>query len=163
MNLEFSVKETVIRHSGVIDEIQYEFEEITTENVSFGITTKKEKRSRTYDLHITRTRYNQLTQHIPNALSFDDFILVLRPFMMGFYHHNELERAFQILDRNSSGSIDTNELAKFVPIINEYATINTLKNHIRKLNVNIDGHLNYNEFRSLILRGIGRELLCTHA
>ncbi|CAF0973249.1 unnamed protein product [Rotaria sordida] len=162
MNLEFTVTETIVRHSGKINEIHYEFEEFTIENVSIGITKKKEKRGRIYDANITRKQYNQLTRDIHNPLSFDDFILVLRPFMMGFYQNDELKQAFKILDKNHSNSIDIHDLVNFLPIINEYTAINTLQDDIRKSNFNLDGHLTYDQFRSLILKGIGREMICTN-
>ncbi|CAF4773957.1 unnamed protein product, partial [Rotaria sp. Silwood1] len=146
MNLEFTVTETIIRDSGAISEIQYEFEEFTYETVSVGMTSKREKRSRVYDATIKRQDYNILTRHHHNALSFDDFILILRPFMLGYYQNTQLEILFQILDKNQSGSIDIDNLAGFLPIINEYATMDTLKNYIRKCDFNTDGHLTYDEF-----------------
>ncbi|CAF2619655.1 unnamed protein product [Rotaria sp. Silwood2] len=162
MNLEFTVTESITRYSGIINEIQYEFEEFTIEKSSLGMTNKREKRSRIYNATIKRKDYNILTRYIPDALSFNDFILVLRPFVMGYYQNDDLIKAFQILDKNHSGSIDIDDLANFLPIINEYATIDTLKNYIRKSDFNFNGSLNYDEFRSLILRGIGREMICIH-
>ncbi|CAF1106541.1 unnamed protein product [Rotaria magnacalcarata] len=159
MNLEFTVTEAIVHNLGVINEIRYEF---TVEYVSVGITNKKEKRSRTYDTNITREQYNKLAEQYHYGLSFDNFIVVLRPFMMGFYQTNELEQAFRILDKSNSGSIDIDNLANFLPIINEYATSDTLKNYIKKSDFNHDGNLTYDEFRSLILRGIGREMICTN-
>ncbi|CAF3202260.1 unnamed protein product [Rotaria socialis] len=162
MNLEFTVTEAIVHSLGVINEIRYEFEEFTVEYVSAGITNKKEKRSRTYDTNITRKEYNKLAEQYHYGLSFDNFIVVLRPFMMGFYQNDELEQAFRILDKNNSDSIDVDDLANFLPIINEYATSDTLKNYIKKSDFNFDENLSYDEFRSLILKGIGRDMICTH-
>ncbi|UJR14411.1 hypothetical protein I4U23_001408 [Adineta vaga] len=162
MNLEFTVTETVTRHFGQINEIDYEFEEVTVENVSLGLTSKKERRMRTYNANIQRDQYNRLITHTTNALSFDDFILVLRPFIMGFYDQFELEQAFAILDEDNSGSIHIDELSGFLTIINQYVTSIALQNYIRKVDINADGNLNYDEFRSLILKGIGRDIICNH-
>ncbi|CAF3992889.1 unnamed protein product [Rotaria sp. Silwood2] len=118
MNLEFTATETITRNNGQINQILYQFEEFTVENVS-------------------------LAKLIPDALSFDNFVLVLHPFIMGYYQHDELKQAFQVLDRDCSGSIHIDELARFLPIINEYATSDTLKNYIRKVNINTDENLNY--------------------
>lgn len=162
MNFEFSITETVTEYAGKIDEIQYEFEEVTIDFLSNGITNKKERRSRLYNTMITRKQYNNLAKQSYYTLSFDDFLVVLRPFMMGFYHCDELKKAFQILDKNHSNSVDIRDLAKFLPIINVHTTLETLKSYFKKLDFNHDGKFTYDEFRSLILQGIGREIICTH-
>jgi Ca2+-binding EF-hand superfamily protein len=162
MDLEFTVTETITRQNGRVNEINYEFEEITVENVSMGITSKQERRSRIYNANITREQYNNIAQKVPNALSFDDFINVLRPFIMGHYDRSELEQAFDILDKDRSGYIHIDELGVFLPIINEYATSDALRNYIRKVDMNADGNLSYEEFQSLILKGIGRDIICNH-
>jgi Ca2+-binding EF-hand superfamily protein len=162
MELEYSVTETVKSQHGHVLEIHYQIEEVTVESVSRGITTKKERRSRTYDANITRQQYDRLAKQLRDALSFDNFVNVIRPFIMGHYSKSELERAFAILDKDNSGNIHVDEICVFLPIINESATNEALKSHIRKVDEDFDGQLNYNEFRSMILRGIGRDIICNH-
>ncbi|CAF0919072.1 unnamed protein product [Adineta steineri] len=162
MDLEFSVTETITRNNNFINQIHYQFEEFSFENTSNGITNKKERRSRIYDTIITRKQYNILTRNTRNALLFDNFIIVLRPFIMGYYQDDELTRAFRVLDKDHSGSVNVEELANFLPIINEFATTEALTNYIKKVDINTDGTLNYDEFRSLILKGIGRDIICNH-
>ena len=163
MNLEFTVTETITRSNGQIEEINYKFDEVTTESLSLGLTNRKETRNREYSANITREQYNHLIPQKFHALPFDDFVYVLRPFMMGFYDQFELERAFSILDRDGSGSIQPDELSIFLPIINQSATGDTLKNYLRKVNINDDSPLNFGAFQSLILKGIGRDILCNQA
>jgi Ca2+-binding EF-hand superfamily protein len=162
MDLEYSVTETVTRQNGHVLEIHYEIEEVTVESVSRGITTKQEKRSRTYDAIITRQQYDRLAKQLRDALSFDNFVVVIRPFIMGHYGKSELEKAFAILDKDHSGTIHVDELSVFLPIINESATNEALKSHIRKVDADFDGNMNYDEFRAIILRGIGRDIICNH-
>ncbi|CAF0830318.1 unnamed protein product [Adineta steineri] len=162
MDLEFSVTETITRNNNFINQIHYQFEEFSFENTSNGITNKKERRSRIYDTIITRKQYNILTRNTRNTLLFDNFIIVLRPFIMGYYQDDELTRAFRVLDKDHSGSVNVEELANFLPIINEFATTEALTNYIKKVDINTDGTLNYDEFRSLILKGIGRDIICNH-
>jgi Ca2+-binding EF-hand superfamily protein len=162
MDLEFSVTETITRNYGNINQIHYQFEEFSFEITSNGITNKKERRSRIYDTNITRQQYNFLATDIRNALSFDYFLLVLRPFVMGFYQNDQLKRAFSILDKNHSGTINIDQLARFLPIINEYATTDVLINYIKRADIDTDGNLNYDQFRTLILKGIGRDIICNH-
>lgn len=160
MDLEYSVTETVTTLSGQVLEIIYEIEEVTIEVIQMGITSKQERRSRMYNAKIERKQYNALTQRLRNTLNFDDFVNVLRPFIMGHYGNRELEQAFAVLDKDHSGSIALDELAALLPIINPNATSDTLKNYMRKVNLNTDGSLNYDQFRALILKGIGRDIIC---
>ena len=167
MDLEYTVTETVHRnHSGQVTQIDYSFDEtivIETPSSSTSITRQnKEKRNRTYDVTITYDQYQNLARQLPSALSFDAFVNVLRPFIMGYYTDNELERAFYTLDRDRSGSIHLKELGSFLPILNEGINDEALHNYVRKVDDNFDGNLNYDEFRSLVLRGIGRDIICNH-
>jgi Ca2+-binding EF-hand superfamily protein len=169
MDLEYSITENVHRNgAGQIVEIEYQFEEtvvveIASSNTSTTITRQnKEKRNRTYDTRVTREQYQNLTHQLSNPLSFEEFVIVLRPFIMGFYTSDELERAFQTLDRDHSGSIHINELSSFLPLLNDTIDINALRNYVGKVDENFDGNMNYDEFRSLVLRGIGRDIICNH-
>jgi Ca2+-binding EF-hand superfamily protein len=111
---------------------------------------------------ITYDQYQTLASQLPNALSFDAFVNVLRPFIMGYYVDGELERAFNTLDRDLSGSIHLNELSSFLPILNEAINTEILLSYVQKVDENFDGNMNYDEFRSLVLRGIGRDIICNH-
>lgn len=166
MELEYSVTENLHRNrAGQIVQIEYQFEEtVIVESKSSGILTRqsKEKRNRSYDTIITREQYENLTQRHSNPLAFETFILVLRPFIMGFYTSNELERAFDALDRDHSGTIHINELNTFLPLLNETIDSNALRSYVEKVDENFDGNMNYDEFRSLVLRGIGRDIICNH-
>jgi len=169
MDLEYTVTENVHRNrGGQVVQIDYQFEETTTvETASSASSTgivrqNKEKRNRTYDATITREQYQNLARRLANPLSFDAFINVLRPFIMGFYASDELERAFSTLDRDRSGSIHIDELSSFLPIINDTINSDALRDYIRKVDENFDENMSYEEFRSLVLRGIGRDIICNH-
>lgn len=166
-DLEYTVTETVHRNgAGQIVKIDYEFDETITIEAS-GTTTgmarqNKEKRNRSYEATIAREQYETLARQLSNALSFDAFVDVLRPFIMGHYTNDELERAFKTLDNDRSGSIHLDEFSSFLPILNEQVTNEALTDYVRKVDENFDGNLNYDEFRSLVLRGIGRDIICNH-
>lgn len=166
MELEYSVTENVRRNrSGQIVQIDYQFEEtVVVESQSSGTLTRssKERRSRTYDTIVTREQYDKLIRRLSNPLSFETFVLVLRPFIMGFYTSDELERAFQALDRDHSGTIHINELNTFLPLLNDTIDSNALRTYVQKVDENFDGNMNYEEFRALVLRGIGRDIICNH-
>jgi Ca2+-binding EF-hand superfamily protein len=168
-DIEYTVTETVYRNrSGQIIRIDYSFDEtLVTEAPSSSSSSSitrhnKEKRNRTYDVQITREQYQTIERQQSNALSFDSFVSVLRPFIMGYYVDTELEKAFQELDRDRSGTIHLNEFNSFLPILNETIDDNALKDYVRKVDDNFDGTMNYDEFRSLVLRGIGRDIICNH-
>lgn len=158
--MEYTIIETTTFQNGQINEINYEIEESIKENVLFGITRRSERRTRVYSTTITRAQYNRLSRQQSDALSFDDFVFVLRPFMMGFYQDSELEMAFSILDKDGSGLVNVDELSIFLPIINEHATGETLKKFIEKIDLDANNNMDFDEFRSLILKGIGRDILC---
>lgn len=168
MDLEYSVTESIHRNrAGQVTQIDYLFEEIivieTPSSSSTGITRQnKEKRNRTYDVSIQREQYQTLARSLANTLTFDAFVDVLRPFIMGYYTSNELERAFYTLDQDRSGTIHLDELSSFLPILNETITSTGLRDYVRKVDENFDGRMNYDEFRSLVLRGIGRDIICNH-
>ena len=170
MDLEYSVTENVHRNrAGQVVQIDYVFEEtFVTETPSAaagstGITRQnREKRNRSYDVVIKREQYQTLAKQLSNSLGFDEFVEVLRPFIMGYYNSNELHRAFETLDRDRSGAIHVDELSSFLPILNESVTGNALRDYVRKVDENFDGRMNYDEFRELVLRGIGRDIICNH-
>lgn len=169
MDLEYTITETVhLNKSGEIIKIDYEFDETivlesSTEATSGSIGRQnREKRNRTYDVTISREQYQELTRQLSNGLLFDAFVNVLRPFIMGYYDQDELERAFSALDHDHSGSIHVKELSSFLPILNETVNSEALDTYVRKVDENFDGHLSYDEFRSLVLRGIGRDIVCNH-
>ena len=168
MDLEYSVTESVHRNrAGQVTQIDYLFEETvvieTPSSSSSGITRQnREKRNRTYDVSIQREQYQTLARSLANTLTFDAFLDVLRPFIMGYYTNNELERAFYTLDQDRSGTIHLDELSSFLPILNETITSTGLRGYVLKVDENFDGRMNYDEFRSLVLRGIGRDIICNH-
>ncbi|CAF3333390.1 unnamed protein product [Rotaria socialis] len=166
MDLEYTVTEIVSRDGrGQVVQLDYQFEETTTVETtsSAGMARQnREKRSRSYDATITRDQYKNFSSRQKNALSFDSFVIVLRPFILGFYAGEELERAFNILDRDHSGKIHVNELGSFLPILNESIDDVALLNYIRKIDQDTDENMNFDEFRALVLRGIGRDIICNH-
>jgi len=169
MDLEYTITENLHRNrNGQVMQIAYEFEEtfvVQAEQTSLGSGIRRqnrEKRNRTYDTAVTRDQYQEVARHFKNPLSFDEFVTVLRPFIMGFYAADELEKAFYTLDRDHSGSIHLDELGSFLPLLNDTIDTKALYEYVRKVDSNFDGNLNYFEFRSLVLRGIGRDIICNH-
>ena len=169
MDLEYTVTEIIHRNrSGQIIQIDYLFDETITIDASNNLTStgitrqNREKRNRVYNVSIHRHQYQSLDRQYTNGLDFESFVGVLRPFIMGHYTSDELERAFGILDRDRSGSIHLDELSAFLPILNESIQRNTLKDYVQKVDENFDDRLTYEEFRALVLRGIGRDIICNH-
>jgi Ca2+-binding EF-hand superfamily protein len=171
MDLEFTITENLhLNRNGQIMQIAYEFEEIyivqadqTSSEAGAGIIRhNREKRNRLFDTTVTREQYQDLARRLKNPLSFDDFVTVLRPFIMGFYAADDLEKAFKTLDRDNSGSIPLTELGSFLPLLNDTIDNKALYEYVRKVDTDFNGKLNYFEFRSLVLRGIGRDIICNH-
>ena len=165
MDIEYTITEVVYRDSsGQVTQVDYQFDEtIVTETTGSSSSLARqntEKRNRTYDIRVNREQYPELASQLSNVLSFDSFIDVLRPFIMGYYADDELERAFKTLDRDQSGNIHFDELSSFLPIINEAVDSDALLQYVQKIDDNFDGRISYDEFRSLVLRGIGRDIVC---
>jgi Ca2+-binding EF-hand superfamily protein len=95
-----------------------------------------------------------------NELSFEDFVRVLRPIMMGTYVDDELREAFYLLDKNQSNTIDIDELIDFLSIIYSEVTKEILLHYLGKNDINKNQKLNFDEFTDVILRGIGRDIVC---
>ena len=65
MDLEYTVTETVTTLDGSVIEINYDFDEVTTESVKRGISTKQERRNRSYSANVTRQQYDSLVRRTP--------------------------------------------------------------------------------------------------
>ncbi|CAM4793693.1 unnamed protein product [Rotaria magnacalcarata] len=109
---------------------------------------------------VTREAYDQLAASAGRkTLKFDDFIKVLRPFMMGRLAADDIPEAFVILDSDRSGKIALKELAAFIPIIIPGGTEAMLMQHMKKIDGNYDEQLDSTEFTNFIMRGIGRDIV----
>jgi hypothetical protein len=160
MDLEFNITETITRSYGKINKIDYQFGEVSVKYLSVGMGNLTERHSQISDISIERKQYNQLAKRTPNSLSFDQFITVLRPFMMGYYQHDQLEQAFQVLDEDQLGIIHIKQFLTFFTIIDGCITTDTIKEYIQKFDINNKNeYLNYDQFRTFVLKGIGRDII----
>ena len=147
-HINIRADETLRRCDDKIVEVIYTYTE--TQN---GLTLK------TYNISVARENYEQF--QIPvgkQKLSYDRFIKVLRPFMLGKYAADDIPEAFRILDADNSGAIDISELAAYLPVIVPGATPHLLLHHVGKVDSNSDSKLNLEEFTDLINKGIGRDI-----
>jgi Ca2+-binding EF-hand superfamily protein len=162
-DLKYTVSETVYRRYGQIIEIVYEYDEVREEQVFDYMQTTQESRSRTYQASISRTDYEQLAnkvQYQRHVVPFDTFVCIIRPFMMGTYTNEELREAFRLLDSDASNTIDLNELSAFLSVLHPNMSKEILSNYINKVAKNGNQCINFDEFSQMILRGIGRDIVC---
>jgi Ca2+-binding EF-hand superfamily protein len=162
-DLYYTVSETIHRRYGRIMEIVYEYTETRQEQIEENMQTKQEKRARNYQASIKRDEYNRLANKVEyqrDVLPFDTFVIVLRPFMMGTYAPEEIREAFRLLDKNSSNTIDLDELSAFLPVIHPNMTKETLLNYIDKVSHDSDQQINFDQFRQMVLKGIARDIVC---
>jgi hypothetical protein len=145
---DVQVNETVRRNGNRIDEAEYIYYEICGNG-----------EQRKYHMAVNRSDYERLAATIQRpTLSFDSFVKVLRPFMMGHHAAEDIPEAFRLLDFDHSGTIDIGELAAFMPVIVPDGNPYMLLHHIQKVDKNYDYKLNLAEFTALINRGIGRKI-----
>jgi hypothetical protein len=163
MHLLYSVTESIYRQYGQIIKLVYEYEE-NQEQFELDLLTQKQDH-RHYRAIIKRDEYERIIQSNmsdKDSISFDDFVRILRPIMMGTYVGDELREAFYLLDKDQSNTIDIDELADFLSIIHSEVTKDILLHYVGKIDINTDQKLNFDEFTDMILRGIGRDIVCGH-
>jgi Ca2+-binding EF-hand superfamily protein len=166
-NLSYSVTESIYRRYGRIIKLVYDYEE-SQEQTELNLLTQKQDHTRQYRHYqatIKRDEYERMIETYmfdKDKLPFDSFVCILRPIMMGTYVGNELEEAFNLLDKDQSGTIDIDELADFLPVIHSDVTKKTLLHYVGKVDINSDQKLNFDEFTDMVLRGIGRDIVCGH-
>ena len=81
---------------------------------------------------------------------------------MGSYKEHELDIAFDLLDRNQSNTIDLDELVSFLIIISPDITKDMLLRYINQEEITENQRLNFNQFNDLVLRGLGKDIVCGH-
>jgi hypothetical protein len=146
-----TVHECVHRHGGQVSRVEYSYD---LEHTNVGAAASSR-------ISVTRDDYQRLAAKTPQmALSFDQFLIVLRAFMMGKHAVDDIREAFRLLDTNHTNRINISELAAFMPLIN--VSPGVLLDHVRKVDQDGDYKLNLDEFTNFIKKGIGRELVFGH-
>lgn len=165
--LSYSVTESIYRRFGRIIKLVYDYEE-NQQQFELDLLTQKQDhipQYRHYRATIKRDEYERIIQPYmsdKDKLSFDNFVRIFRPIMMGTYVGDELREAFYLLDKDQSNTIDIVELADFLTIIHPEVTKEVLLHYVGKVDINTYQKLNFDEFTDLILRGIGRDIVCGH-
>ncbi|CAF0972714.1 unnamed protein product [Rotaria sp. Silwood1] len=162
-DLQFTVRETIYRQHGRIVEIDYQYDEIKTEQVEENMQVRQEKLEKHYQATIKRDEYERIANTCQrDVLSFDKFIQIIQPFMMGTYTTDEILEAFRLLDKNYSKTIDLDELSAFIPVIHPNMTKETVLSYIMKVTQYGKQEINFNEFIQMVLQGVGRDIVCGH-
>lgn len=142
------VEELIHQKGGQITEVEYLYKELYSNG-----------EERRYRILVKRTDYRRVAATITKpTLPFDQFVKVLKPFMIGSQAADNILEAFRLLDTDCSGTIDIGELAAFLPVIVPDANPYMLLHHIQKVDQNNDYKLNLTEFTALINQGIGRDI-----
>jgi Ca2+-binding EF-hand superfamily protein len=166
-HVSYSVTESIYRRYGRIVKLVYDYEE-NQEQFELDLLPQKQDhipQYRHYRATIKRDEYERRIQTYmsdKDNLSFDNFVRILRPIMMGTYVGNELQEAFYLLDKDQSNTIDIDELTDFLSIIHSEITKEILLHYVGKIDIHTDQKLNFDEFTDMILRGIGRDIVCGH-
>ncbi|CAF2504068.1 unnamed protein product [Rotaria sp. Silwood2] len=70
-----------------------------------------------------------------DALTFADFVRILRPIMMETYVGNNLREVFNLLDKDQSGGIDINESYDVLSISRSNFTKETLLHYVGNVGI----------------------------
>ncbi|CAF1085170.1 unnamed protein product [Didymodactylos carnosus] len=101
--------------------------------------------TRVFRVSVIREKYGELVQMAKmQSLAFSNFLLVLRPFIIGTYLSDEIGQGFELLDTDKSDTIDVEELTAFLPVINPYLTAVMLLRYFSHIDENFDYKLNLN-------------------
>ncbi|CAF0869098.1 unnamed protein product [Rotaria sp. Silwood1] len=125
--INIQVDEIIHQDGGQVAEAEYLYKE-----------TRGNGEERNYHLSVKRRDYERLAASIQKpTLPFDQFVKVLKPFMIGPHAADDIPEAFRLLDVDHSGTIDIGELAAFMPVIVPDANPYMLLHHIQKVDQNI--------------------------
>lgn len=163
MDTQYTIKETILKHNDSVQRIEYRLQETVDESAANETSSKSEQRILNYKTSFNREQYQRVIENSTTlrSLTFDQFVKILRPLIVGFYSLGELYQAFKLLDRSRTGAIRIEELDAFIQLINPNVKPYLLNEFIQRIDSNNDGNINYDEFRSLVLRGIGRDIICS--
>ncbi len=163
INLSYTITESIYRRCGRITKLIYNYEE-NQEQYELDLLTEKQEYIPIYRHYRAIIKRNDLEKYMTNKdqLSFENFVRILRPIMMGTYMNDELREAFSVLDQNQSNTIDIDELADLLSLIRSKITKEILLHYLAKINIKTDEKLHFNEFNDLVLHGIGRDIVCGH-
>ncbi|CAF1295640.1 unnamed protein product [Rotaria sp. Silwood1] len=141
------IMEIIHQKYGRVSEVQYVYDEH-----GYG-------ESKHYEINWSRQEYERAVSKLYKpSLSYDNFIKVLRTFMMGKHAIEDVPEAFRLLDTDRSGTIDITKLHEFICIILPKANPHLLLHQIQKSDNDGDYRLNFNEFKSFIEKGFGRDV-----
>lgn len=105
--------------------------------------------------HPTQAEYQNVLQQVdPSAngmLNFQQFLIVMSNFVKGVITEEEITEAFQVFDRDNSGSIDSKELRHVLKTLGDKMTEEEANSMIREADKDGDGTVDYKEFVSTIL------------
>ncbi|CAF1022307.1 unnamed protein product [Rotaria sp. Silwood1] len=139
--------ETIYQKYGQIDEVEYEYDE------------NDHGESKKYHIKWSRQEYERTASRFYKpSMSYDKFIRILRTFMMGKYAIEDIPETFRLLDTDHSNKIDITKLHEFICIILPKANPYLLLHQIQKADRDGDYKLNFDEFKSFIEQGFGRDV-----
>lgn len=167
IHISYRVTETIHRQQKRIVKLVYDYEENPEDlDLNFMTLNQTEKlKYRHYRATIKRDEYERLIDDYMSEnkqLSFDHFVEVLRPIMMGTYDENELQNAFRLLDKNQSSAVHLDEFINFLSIISPDLTKENLVRYTGQEQIYTNEQLSFNQFNDLVLRGIGKDIVCGH-
>ena len=141
------VQEFMHKKDDIVTEVEYVYEEI------------KDGKKRHERIHVKRENFERLSAELKKtSLSFEDFMIVVRPFFLGEEATKNIPEAFNLLDADQSGTIDIAELALFMPAIIPGSNQYMMLRYFQAADKNKDYKLSFEEFTDFIKKGYVRDL-----
>lgn len=147
------IRENVQKNYNSIDEIEFEFiEHYQTVERTYSLWLTQE--------HYTKTILQMFASRSIRKPAFEEYIDFLRVLISGHCsNEKDFLKIFQMIDRNRNGLIELNEFNELISIIGRSASEEKISNLFEHVNSTDDQCLNYEQFKTFIRLGFGRELL----
>ena len=140
-------------HDGRIQDIEFDY----TEGHDVGKVAKT--------VNISRDQYDRFNSiNARQQVPFDNAVDVLNAFMKGSHaRHEEIQKAFHILDSNHSGQISIHELQAVTGVIAPQYDIAELVDSVAKVDRDHNYRMDFSEFTNFIKRNVGRQIAFNHS
>merc|ERR1712032_188022 len=117
-------------------------EEILTVMTNLGVTVSEEDLDK---------RMKEFDKDHDGIVEFSEFVYLMKDVLVDTKDDRRLTEAFGIFDQDGNGFIDIDELGHIMNKLGQSLNIEQVKDMIKCADLNLDGKISFEEFKSLML------------